>query len=187
MNAGDHVVHEIIGQDPFRFDEGWNNVFAKIVCASLTGVLFQYLHKGVCVKNIISHRTKSHLWIIRHGFGRSGFFLKSDNLTGSIDLDNPEPFRGVNGNGKGRHGYLRFMVKMKLDHLPDIHPVNMIGSKDGHQPGSKVVDEINILIDRVGCPFIPFAASLHLRRDDGNKILSVRATKTPGPSQMLNQ
>ena len=53
---------------------------------------------------------------------------------------------------------------MELDHLRDIHPIDVIGAEDCHQVGLVVFDEIKILVDGVGGTLIPTLAETHLGR-----------------------
>ena len=41
---------------------------------------------------------------------------------------------------------------MKVDHLIDVHPIDMVGAKHDHHVRREIFDQVQILIDRIGRP-----------------------------------
>ena len=70
---------------------------------------------------------------------------------------------------------------MKLHHLTDVHAVDMVCSKDRYDIRFELLDEVDVLIDRVRRPLVPGLSGTHLCRDRGNKILIRWETTKPPP------
>ena len=60
---------------------------------------------------------------------------------------------------------LRHIGNVEVDHLLDIHPVNMVGSEDGNQVVFLVLNQIDVLINGVGSASIPTASGPLLGRE----------------------
>ena len=63
---------------------------------------------------------------------------------------------------------------MLLDHLAEVHTVNMIGTDDHHDIGLHILDDIDGLIDGVGGTQIPVLAQTLLRRHRGYVVAEQR-------------
>ena len=55
----------------------------------------------------------------------------------------------------GGDGHLRALLHVKLEHLANIHAVNVIGAEDDHQVRIGLFDQVDVLINGVGRAAIP--------------------------------
>ena len=76
---------------------------------------------------------------------------------------------------------------MEVEHLIDVHPVDVVGAEDRDDVGAEVVDEVQVLQDRVRRAAIPRGAEAHLRRHHGDEGVGENAGGPPGQPQMLDQ
>ena len=76
---------------------------------------------------------------------------------------------------------------MVIDHLPDIHPVDVIGAENRHELGIVSVDEIQVLVDGIRSALIPVSSHPHLRRYWRDKMFTQKIGGAPPLLQMLEQ
>ena len=101
-----------------------------------------------------------------------GFFLKSDNTLVGIHLNDSETPGFLNTDGKGGYRHAGIIFYMGIDHLTDIHPVDMVRSEHGDQVETMALDEVDVLIDGVCRSLIPaFPCSLLGRNGKDEVIL----------------
>ena len=78
----------------------------------------------------------------------------------------------LGGEGEGLadagHGGLRAGLDVRVEHLPEVHPVDVVGADHDHDVGLLVVDEVQALQDRVGGAGEPALAEPLLRRHRGD-------------------
>ena len=91
--------------------------------------------------------------------GASGaLFMEPDHAAVRRGLDHAE-FAGLFLLDRNRRdGRLRPLVHVKLQHLADVHPVNMVRAEDHHEVRIGLLDQIDVLIDGVGRAAIPVLA-----------------------------
>src|SRR5215467_6638288 len=76
---------------------------------------------------------------------------------------------------------------MKGDHLLDIHPVDVIGTKHRNQVGLKVVHQVEVLKDRIGSSLVPGLSQSHLGRDRDDEMIGKHSTELPSILEMLDE
>jgi len=76
---------------------------------------------------------------------------------------------------------------MEVEHLTDVHPVDVVRAEDGHDVRMMIVDEIEVLIDRVCGPLKPLRALAHLRRNHGDELIGKNRRKCPGTIDVFDQ
>ena len=76
---------------------------------------------------------------------------------------------------------------MEIDHLADVHPVDVIGAEDHHQVRAMLLDQVDVLVDGVRGALEPVAAAHHLRRHHGDELLLQQGRDGPGLAHMLDQ
>ena len=60
---------------------------------------------------------------------------------------------------------------MEVDHLGDVHAVDMVGPEHQNQIRVLVCDQMQVLAHRVGRALEPVRALAHLRRDDRDETV----------------
>jgi hypothetical protein len=61
---------------------------------------------------------------------------------------------------------------MEVEHLSDVHTIDVVGAEDGHMSWCVLLDKVNVLEYGVSGTLEPFEAFAHLRRDDGNELVA---------------
>src|SRR5208282_6852728 len=75
----------------------------------------------------------------------------------------------------------------KLDHLLDVHAVDVVRAENRDQVGLGVVDQIEILKNRIRRSLVPQLAHSHLRRDRDDKVIGQHTAELPSVLEMLDQ
>src|SRR5579884_3923784 len=121
--------------------------------------------------------------------GRIGALLvECNDATVLIHFDDAELARELLLDGDGGHRDFRALLHVKLDHLPDIHPVDMIGAENGDNVRVRLLDQVNVLPDRVSGSAIPvLAGRAHLRGDGNYEMIPQQSGNVPAFPQMLKQ
>jgi hypothetical protein len=77
---------------------------------------------------------------------------------------------------------------MEINHAGNIHPVDVIGSKDRHVMGIGLLNQIDILKDCVCRSLVPgFRFRTHLRRNIGDELALQETAELPPFAQVLEQ
>ncbi len=76
---------------------------------------------------------------------------------------------------------------MRLDHLLIIHLVQMVARQDKNKLSTMIMDRVNVLIDRIRCPFIPVLSEALLRGNGVNELAQLRRNNVPPGKNMLLQ
>ena len=92
----------------------------------------------------------------------------------------------VNIHRQRRDGYGRLALRVKLDHLLDVHPVDVIRAENRDEVRLGVVDEIEIL-NRVRRALVPQLAHPHLRRHRNDEVIGVDPAELPSILEMLDE
>jgi hypothetical protein len=76
---------------------------------------------------------------------------------------------------------------MKVDHLLNIHPINVIGSKNGDQIVLFVFDQVDVLMNGVGGAPVPTATGSLLGGDGQDEMIGQNRAESPTLLQVLGQ
>ena len=76
---------------------------------------------------------------------------------------------------------------MLVDHLPDIHAIDVIGAENGDQFGIVPFEQIQILIHAVGGALVPIFSRAHLRRHRNDKMFAEKIGRAPATVQVFQQ
>ncbi len=68
---------------------------------------------------------------------------------------------------------------MLLDHLPWVHPEDVVGAEDADVAGPLVVDQVQVLVDRVGRAREPARPAAHLG-GNGHHVVAEQRRQPPG-------
>ena len=115
-----------------------------------------------------------------------GFLLKADHPLLVVDLDDPELVRRRDRHRQAGHGGDRAALEVVVGHLPHVHLVDMVGAEDQDRVGAVLLDEVDVLEDRVGGAAVPALPHAHLRRHDGYERIEAAAV-APGALDVLRQ
>ncbi len=76
---------------------------------------------------------------------------------------------------------------MEIDHLADVHPVNVIGPEHRDQVEPPALDEVDVLVDRVGGSPVPALAGPFLGRNRENEVIGKNGAEAPSLLQVFGQ
>ena len=100
----------------------------------------------------------------------------------------PNSRRVFSGNGNGCDGAGGAGMLVRVDHVRDVHPIDVIGAEDGDDVRLGLLDEVDVLVDAgVGCSPIPcFGGGAHLRHGN-DELVFQDAAVLPAFAQVLEQ
>lgn len=154
----------------------------------LRGIVVQFLEQGAGGKDVVAHRGVNPGRISRDGGRVRVFLMETDDPAVRRGFDYPK-FTGIpffHRDGRNRHlGALPFM---KLDHVPNVHPVDVVGSENDHQVRVGLLNQVRILQDRIGRPLVPGLPGVpHLRGHRDDKFPVEQPPELPTIPQMLKE
>ena len=85
----------------------------------------------------------------------------------------------LDGDRQRRHRDRGFALEMELDHLLDVHPVNVVGAKHGDQVGRVVLEQVEVLKNRVRGSLVPVLTHPHLGRHGNDKVIGQHPAEVP--------
>ena len=171
--AGDVVVLVVVDGRLGAVDEPRHDVAAHVVLGALElGIAGDRVDEGVGVEDVVAHGGQ-------HLVGRVGQADRIGRLLQEgadpvgrlrVDVDHAElvgqrdrlPDRRDRAAGAG--------LDVRLDHLGEVHPVDVVGADDDHDVGLLVDEEVQRLEDRVGAAEVPPLADPLLGRDRGDVV-----------------
>ena len=117
--------------------------------------------------------------------GRVGrlFQERLDRQSVLAGLDHAERSRLGPRHRDGRHGHARARGHVLVDHLPGVHPEDVVGAEDDHQVGLFVVDQVERLVDRVRRAGVPLRSEPLLRRHRRD-VVAEQGTHPPGQADV---
>ena len=115
-------------------------MFAKVQCGHIAEAFLQYLQQYIGIKNVVAHRGICRFGVAGNTFRLGRFFVKLDNPSAFVGPQYAESGGFGNRNRIGGYGYIGFVFKVEINHLPHIHTVDMIRPENSHQIGGKIFD-----------------------------------------------
>jgi hypothetical protein len=98
--------------------------------------------------------------------------MKSQDLPVRCCFDHAKLRRKIDRDGHGRNSHLGAFPLVKLDHLADVHPINVVCAEDGHQMLIHMFNEVDVLIDGVGRALVPGLVNrTHLCRNRDDEMI----------------
>src|SRR5919106_4974347 len=131
-HARDFVVQEVIGIDLVAFEHLTNDRAPEVVLGAAAGIVSKHLYKGLRVKDVVTHPRVGAGCVGGHGLRPCGVFLEADDTFILVHFDDAEAARRLDGHWQGGYRGFRPLDPMKVDHLIDIHAIDMVGAKDGY-------------------------------------------------------
>ena len=180
--TGHHVVLVVVDAGLRAAYERRHDVAAHVVLgAGGAGVAGDRLDQGVGVEDVVAHRGQHLAGAVRQADRVGGLLQElpdARRLVG-LDVDDAElvghrdrlPDRRDRARGAG--------LDVLVDHLGEVHPVDVVGADDHHDVGLLVADEVERLVDRVGRPEVPVLADALLGRHGGD-VVAQQVRHPPG-------
>ncbi len=93
--------------------------------------------------------------IAGNGGGVGVLFVEGEDAVVRAGFDDAEFMRVFSGHGNGGDGAGGAGMLVLLDHVRDVHPIDVIGAEDRDDVGLGLLDEVDVLVDGVGRSLIP--------------------------------
>ena len=100
--------------------------------------------------------------------------VEREDLAVDVRLDHPERLRLVPRHGDRRHRDAGIAPDVLLDHLARIHAIDVVGAEHRHHVGAFVLDQVEVLVDRVGRSLEPVRTTPHLGRHRRDVVVEHR-------------
>ena len=174
--AGHHVVREVVDVGPARLDHHRDDVAAQVVLARrVERVLPQRVDHRLRLEHVVAHRGEHLVGRVGQAHRVLGLLPERDDPAAlRIGLDHAELVGQRQRLPDGRHRHVRARLLVLLHHLPRVHPVDVVRAEHDDVLGHLVVDQVQILEERVGRAGEPAWTQPLLRGDRGHVVAEHR-------------
>ncbi len=120
--------------------------------------------------------------------GSAGFSTKSMIRSCLVDMHDAEAdsFHARHFQAADRH--IRTGIDVLLQHPFVVHLVDMVAGQDDHVLDAVILDDVDILVNRVGCAFVPLRLRDALAgRKDVEALVPLRAEEVPAALHVADQ
>jgi hypothetical protein len=153
----------------------------------LLGTGIERRDQDFVVKKVIAHRHERIIRLSRDGFRIFRLLVKANDPPIGIDFDNAELGGLFDLDRERGDGDIGGFFLMLVDHLPDIHAIDVIRAENGDQFGIVPFEQIQILIHAVGGALVPIFSRAHLRRHRNDKMFAKKIGRAPPTVQVFQQ
>ncbi len=187
--GADAGLGEVVGMSLLIAHQGRNNIHAEVAVRTFgLGVLLQHVIKEVGVEDINAHGGQRHIGIARHGGRVFGLFDEFGDEVVIINLHDAQGRGLIAGHRDAGDGKRRAHSDMVQNQSRIIHFIDMVTGEDHHVLGTVVTDNIDILINGIGCALIPmFFVHALLGGEEVNEFIELVAQERPAGLQMAQQ
>lgn len=168
-------------------DQGREDVPPEVVgrVPGLIGV--QGLHQDVGAEEVVAHGGQGQVGLAGDRLGAPGFLGEPGDAAILVHRQHPEG-RGLGqGHRPGGHRDVRLLDLMVVDHLPDVHPVDVVRSEDGDVFRVGAADQVQVLVHGISRSPIPDSPSAHLGRHRDDEVVQEDAAELPPLLDVLHQ
>ena len=114
-------------------------------------------------------------------------FEKAQDSPVIVNLHGAEALRLRDRDRQGCNCAERTLGSVVLDHLADVHEVDVIRAKDRHHFGLRKFDQVDVLVNGVGGALIPLRTLAHLSGHRQDELTGEQVRKLPGVAHVLQQ
>ena len=170
--AWNHVFGEVIDPRFTTFDKRRDEVAANVVFRRLTrSVVGGEVHQHLGGEDVVTHRCQNFVGRVGQARGILGLLEELlDAVRAFADGDDAELIgfgsRSTNASDRGTKAALDVFI----EHLASIDSVDVVGAEHDDVLGSFVVDQIEVLIDRIEGAGEPAGTAPHLCGNGGDVV-----------------
>ena len=161
-------------------------MLAEIVAAGGIAA-FQRVQQHLRIEQVIAHRGIGMAGPIRHGRRVGRLFLEGADAAVGIGVDDAEAGGLLQRHRQRRDGGAGAFFQMEIDHLLDVHAVDVIGAEHQHQIRAVLPDQVDVLVHRIRRALEPFLPAPHLRRHHGDEMFLQQRRQHPGLAHVFDQ
>ena len=131
----------------------------------------QRLEQRLGGEHVVAHRRVRHVRVVRQA-GRVRRLLQERSMIrpSGVGVDDAERVASARGTRMPATVTAGPGLDVLLDHLPRVHPVDVVGAEHDDVVGLLVVDQVERLEDRVGAAGVPARAEPLLGRHRGDVV-----------------
>ncbi len=170
-------------------DDVRNNVLAEVVARVLVGgIAAQFLEQEFGVEHIDAHRRQRHVRLVRHGRRILGLFDERQDLVVVIDIHHAKAGCLLARHFQAADRDVGALVHVLLQHLLVVHLVDVVAREQHDELRVVALDDVDVLIDRVGRAEIPeLLGDALARRQNVKALVALRPEEVPAVLQMADQ
>ena len=123
-----------------------------------------------------------------NGRGLGILLVEADDTVVVVGFNNAKLMGMAFVYGQGGDSAGRVQMPVKLHHVRDVHPIDVVGTKNGDYVRVGLFNQVDVLVDGVSGPLIPgFADRPHLRRHRNDELALQQASHLPAFAQVLQK
>ena len=147
------------------------------------GILLEPLQKKRRREAIDAHRSQAHA-VAPRDRGRVGHLLtEGPHAARAIDLHRAEFTGRLSGHRQAADGHVGAAFLVRVDQRLVVHLVDVVAGEHDHQPGSRHLEGVDVLVDGIGRAEIPILVHPLLRRQHVEKLAKI-PTEEPVPANV---
>jgi hypothetical protein len=180
--AGHQVVAEVVDGRLTPGHEVGDDVAAHVVLAALALAVADHgVLQRLGSEDVVAHRGEDLVGAAREPPGVGGLLPEGGDPpgVGCVHLDDPELVGERDRLADRRDRDSSARLDVLVDHLAEVHAVDVVGADDHDDLGPLVVDEVEALEDRVGAAEVPVLVDPLLGRD-GRDVVAQESGHPPG-------
>jgi len=187
--TGNDVLLEVVGVGRVPGHEGGDDVATHVVPAPGEIVVAGHgVDEDVGGEDVVAHAGEDLVRAVRESLGVRRLLAEGRDLCRVlvVDLDDSELVGHVDRLADGRHGHARARLDVLVDHLGEVHPVDVVSAHDDDDVRLLVGDGVEALVDRVGAAEVPVLVDPLLGRN-GCHVVAEHRRHPPGLGDMAVQ
>ena len=163
---------EVVGEDAPGLEHRGQDVAPEVVVRLLgSASCASSSTSGAGREDVVAHRAQAVLGVAGdRDRVLLGLLLEADDRAPrSSTCTMPNWRRLATLDRQAGDGRDRRLLAVEVHHLPDVHLVDVVGAEHQDRVGAVLLDQVEVLVDRVGSAAVPVLAHAHLRGHDGRR------------------
>ena len=187
--AGDVVRLEVVGHHRRSPNQPGQYVAPKIMGrVGVFGVRRQFPQQTARREDVVAHRGVHLVRIAGHGRCLRILLVEAENGAVFVGFNHAKLARQRFFHGNRGNRNLGRLLHVELNHVANVHAIDVVGTKDAHQIRIGLLNQVHILVDRIRRAPVPeLALVAHLRRYGNHKVIFQQPREFPAIAQMLQK
>ena len=166
-----------------------NDVLAKIMAGMrVCGVFLQQINQEFGLEHINAHRGQRHIRLAGHRRRVFRLFEKGDDPVGFVNVHHAKAGGLFQRHLKAANGDIGLLLNMLLQHLLIVHFIYMVTGEQHYMRWRIRFNNINVLINSIGCAQIPhFLGDALAGGQNVKALVALGPEEVPAALQMADQ
>ena len=178
------VGRVVIHVSPTLSDQVRDQVAAQVVLGILDrGVGTEGIDQDLHVEHVVAHGDVGLVGSVGETRGIGGLFQERLDLRTAGGIDHAELVGFVPVGPQGGNGDPGARSDVSIEHLTGVHPIDVVRPEHEQVPGLFVVDDVQVLEQRIGRTGEPLRTPTHLGRHRRH-VVAKHARQSPGAGQV---